>query len=232
MGPYESMNLGFSTDDERKNILKNYAILSEKLSFDTNDIVRTFQTHTSNIRYITETDKGKLFNEKQDYIDVDGLVTDIRNIGLLTFHADCTPIFFYDSVKKVIGMVHAGWKGTLDNIAGKMVQKLTDDFASNPEDIKTVIGPSLGQCCFEVDRDVADLFLQKDKNYNSFMKTKGLKYHFDLWGINKYNMVNAGMNEENIEISGLCTKCSNDLFFSHRGQKGVRGSMAGIIMMR
>jgi len=110
--------------------------------------------------------------------------------------------------------------------------KFIEDFHSNPQDIIAVIGPSLGQCCFEVDKDVAEIILSTNKDYLQFMEIQGIKYHFDLWEINKYILLNEGLKQENIEISGLCTKCNNDLFFSHRGQKGKRGLMSGIIMMK
>lgn len=231
-GCFASMNLGMRTDDNKDNVYKNYEILAQSLSFDLRDMVETNQTHTSNIRYVTDEDKGKIYDENPGYVDVDGLITDKKNIALSTFHADCTPIFFYDPVKKIIGMAHAGWRGTIKNITGNMVQKFARDFNSKPQDILAVIGPSLGQCCFEVDKDVAEIILSANENYEKFMKIKGMKHHFDLWAINKYILLNEGLREENIEISGLCTKCNNDLFFSHRGQKGKRGLMLGIIMMK
>jgi YfiH family protein len=231
-GPYSSMNLAFSTDDAREHVKENYKILSQKLSIDLGDIVKTFQTHTNNIKYVTEQDKINLFEEQTVYKDIDGLITDRKNIALTTFHADCTPIFFYDPINEIVAMAHAGWKGTVGNIAGNMVKKFVKDFASKPQNIKVAIGPSLGQCCFEVDEDVAEIFLSANSKFSEFMIKKGIKYHFDLWEINKYLMLQEGVEKGNIEISGLCTKCNNDLFFSHRAQKGKRGLMAGIIMMK
>lgn len=230
-GQFASMNIGFGTGDKEENVSENYKIMAEKLNIKIEDIVETDQTHTNNIRYVTEKDKGRAMKEP-DYTDVDGLFTDKKNIALMTFHADCTPLFFYDPVKEVIGMAHAGWRGTLQNIAGEMVKAFINDFNCDAANIKSVIGPSLGSCCFEVDKDVADMFITADLKYKDFMKIKGEKYHFDLWEINKYNMIKEGMKESNIEISGLCSKCHNDLLFSHRGQKGKRGLMCGIIMMK
>jgi hypothetical protein len=229
-GAYESMNLGFDTGDDEENVRKNYYILTEKLGINIEDIVETYQTHTNNIRYVTENDKGRAM-EDPEYTDIDGLYTDKKNIALMSFHADCNAVFFYDPVKKLIGLSHAGWRGTVQNIAGEMIRALAE-LGSNPSDIKAAISPSLGQCCFEVDKDVADLFISINREYKDYMIMQGEKYHFDLWAINKYNMIKEGMNEENIETAGLCSKCHNDLFFSHRGQKGKRGLMAGIIMMK
>lgn len=230
-GEFESMNIGFSTGDSDENIRRNIEIMAEMLNIDVNDIVKTYQTHTNTIKYVTEEHKGKIFG-KSLFKDVDGIYTDKRNIALMSFHADCTPVFFYDPVKKIIGLAHAGWRGTLLNIAGRMVKAFVSDFNSDPKDIKAAIGPSLGSCCFEVDKDVADLFLSENEEFKKYMEIKVPKYHFNLWEINKYLLMKEGIREEDIEISGICTKCNNDLFFSHRAQGGKRGLLAGILMMK
>ena len=227
---YESMNLGFGTGDDEENVSKNYHIMADKFRIKIEDIVETDQTHTNNIRYVTEKDKGRAMMDPK-YTDIDGIYTDKKNVVLMSFHADCNAVYFYDPVKSLIGLSHAGWKGTVLNITGEMIKAFIE-LGSNPADIKAAISPSLGQCCFEVDKDVADMFIAADIKYKDFMITKGEKYHFDLWEINKYNMIKEGMSENNIEVAGLCTKCHNDLFFSHRGQKGKRGLMSGILMMK
>ncbi len=230
-GAFASMNLGFSTGDNNENVKKNIEIMAEKLNLNVDDIVETHQTHTNNIMYVTEEHKGRVFTENI-LRDIDGIYTDKKNLILMSFHADCTPIFFYDPVKWVIGLAHAGWRGTIQNIGGIMVKKFVNDFNSNPKDIKAAIGPSLCKDCFEVDEDVKDLFITTDEYFKNFMETKNVKYHFNLWEINKYLLLKGGLKEENIEISGVCTKCRNDLFFSHRGQGGKRGLMTGLLMMK
>lgn len=230
-GSFESMNIGFSTGDSDENVKRNIEIMAEKLNINVDDIVETNQTHTNTIKYVTEEHKGRVFTDSA-FKDVDGIYTDKRNLVLMSFHADCTSVFFYDPVKNVIGLAHAGWRGTLLNIARKMVKAFVNDFNSNPSDIIIAIGPSLCSNCFEVDKDVADLFLAENKDFNNHMEIKGAKYHFNLWEINKYWLMKEGIKEENIEISGACTKCDNDLFFSHRGQGGKRGLLAGILMMK
>lgn len=230
-GNYESMNIGFSTGDTDENVKRNIEIMAEKLNINVYDIVETNQTHTNVVKYVTEEYKGKAFSESP-FKGVDGIYTDKKNLVLMSFHADCTSVFFYDPVKKVIGLAHAGWRGTLLNIVGNMVKAFVNDFNSDPKDIITAIGPSLGPCCFEVDKDVADLFLSESDEFRNFMEVKGLKYHFNLWEINKYLLKKEGIKEENIEMSNLCTKCNNDLFFSHRGQGVKRGLLAGLLMMK
>ncbi len=230
-GSFESMNIGFSTGDSNENIKRNIEIMAENLGINVDDIVETNQTHTNNIKYVTEMHKGRI-SEDTAFKDVDGIYTDKKNLALMSFHADCTPVFFYDPVKKIIALAHAGWRGTLLNIVGVTVRALVKDFECNPKDIITAIGPSLCSSCFEVDKDVADMFLKQNDEFINFMEVKGVKYHFNLWDINKYLLIKEGIKEDNIEISGICTKCNNDLFFSHRAQGGKRGLLAGILMMK
>lgn len=229
-GNYATMNLGLGTGDSDEDVRTNYYIMAEKLNIKIEDIVETDQTHTNKIRYVTASDKGRAMMDPE-YRDIDGIYTDKKNLALMSFHADCNAVFFYDPVKKLIGLSHAGWRGTMDNITGAMIKALVD-LGSDSAHIRSAISPSLGQCCFEVDKDVADLIISRDIKYKDYMIRKGKKYHFDLWEINKYNMIQEGMDIKNIESSGICTKCNNDLFFSHRGQKGKRGLMSGIIMMK
>jgi hypothetical protein len=230
-GPFESMNIGIGTGDSSEDVKRNIEIMTDKININAADIVETQQTHTNNVMYVTERYKGRIYTHPA-FKNVDGIYTDKRNLVLMTYHADCTPVFFYDPVKKVIGLAHAGWRGTLKNISGEMVKAFIKDFSCDPGDIIVAIGPSLCQSCFEVDKDVADMFLTENKDFKNYMEIKGIKYHFNLWEINRYLLMEKGIKEENIEISGLCTKCRNGLFFSHRGQKGKRGLMAGILMMR
>lgn len=230
-GSFKSMNIGFSTGDNDENVKRNIEIMAKMLGIKTEDIVETNQSHTNNIKYVTEEHKGMVFKESP-FKNIDGIYTDKRNLALMSFHADCNSIFFYDPVKKVIALAHAGWRGTLLNIAGVMVKALVKDFNCNVDDIITVIGPSLCSSCFEVDKDVADMFLGENKDYKNFMEIKKPKYHFNLWEMNKYLLMNEKIKESNIEISGICTKCNNDLFFSHRAQKGKRGLLAGVLMMK
>ncbi|NYB74785.1 peptidoglycan editing factor PgeF [Sedimentibacter hydroxybenzoicus DSM 7310] len=233
-GSFASMNIGFSTGDNDENVKRNIEIMAERLNLNVDDIVETHQTHTNNIMYVTEEHKGRIFTEgiENNIKNIDGIYTDKTNLTLMSFHADCTPVFLYDPIKKVIGLAHAGWRGTVQNIGGVMVKAFINDFNSDPKDIKAAIGPSLCKECFEVDEDVKDLFVATDESFMDFMDTKGIKYYFNLWEINKYLLLKEGLRGENIEISGICTKCRNDLLFSHRGQGGKRGLMTGLLMMK
>ncbi len=162
---YDSLNLGLGTDDDKENVLKNYELLAKSIGIDVGDFVTSFQTHTKNIRIVSSLDKGKGVTKERDYRDVDGLITNEKNIALVTTHADCVPLFFYDPVNSVIGVVHSGWRGTLYSIAKEMVNKFVDIYNSNPSNILVSIGPSLCQDCFEVDEDVKDMFINENPFY-------------------------------------------------------------------
>lgn len=228
---FNSLNLGLGTNDNKCNILKNYEILGDCINININDIVMTSQTHTANIMIVEEKDKGKGILRKRDYENIDGLITNIKNIPIATTHADCVPLVLYDYRNKVIGVAHSGWRGTLKKIGEKMIQQMCMKFNCNVNNIVAGIGPSLCQKCFEVDEDVAKMFINIDKNYEQFMYKNNIKYYIDLWKINEYLFIKNGITKENIQNSRLCTKCNMDLFFSHRGQKGERGIMASIAML-
>lgn len=231
-GCYESLNLGFGTNDNKNNILENYKILANALNIDINYFVTAAQTHTNNIKLITANDRGKGVIKQKDYENIDGLITNETNIAILTTHADCTPLTFYDYKQNIIGVAHAGWKGTLYKIGEEMIKTFISEYNSKPENLIVGIGPSLSQDCFEVDFDVAEMFLNVNKTYSKFMYKKNNKAYIDLWGINEFLLIENGVLKENIENMNICTKCNMDLFFSHRGQKGERGIMASIMMLK
>lgn len=231
-GCYESLNLGFDIGDAECNVQKNYEILASSLNIDIDCFTTTSQTHTSNIMVVEKSDRGKGLTKIKDYDNVDGLITNIENIALITKHADCTPVLFYDPIKKVIGAAHAGWKGTLQDISGKMIDMFRNIYGSDSKNIIACIGPSLCQDCFEVDLDVASMFLDTNEEYRQCMFFRNNKAYIDLWEINKFQLLDKGLKKENVSCMELCTKCNNNLFFSHRGQKGKRGLMVSLIMLK
>ncbi len=231
-GIYESMNLGFNLGDENKNVLKNYELFAKALGINCNNMVLSSQCHETRIRKVNANDRGKGIIRERDYECVDGLVTDENKIALVTVYADCVPLFFFDPVKKIIGLAHAGWRGTVKNIAAKMVEVFVSDYSSEKADIIAGIGPSIGVCCFETGEDVRNEIERNDKDNLKFMhyRSNG-KYMTDLWKINEANLVKTGIQHNNITISQICTACNKDTFFSHRGHRGKRGSQAAVIYM-
>lgn len=232
-GIFESMNLSFSRGDDDDKVLENYKRICSAIGTDYRKCVLSKQTHTTNIRIVTKDDAGKGIMTERDYDDVDGLITNVPGLTLVTQFADCVGLMFYDPIKKVIAASHAGWRGTVGMIGKKTVDKMTEAFGCNPKDIKAAICPSIGPCCFEVDAPVYEEFLKlpfKDKD--SFIKEDGgEKYHINLWEVNLKTLILAGLNEENITITDVCTKCNHEYLFSHRQTQGKRGNLAALICL-
>ena len=230
-GIYANMNLGFKTADAPENIHKNYEMICSAIGLTSKNLTLTDQTHSTNVKVITDADIGKGFTQPQDYHDIDGLVTNLPYVPLSVVHADCVPLLFADPVQKVVGAAHAGWRGTVGNIAANMIQVFIDHFHSDPQNIHMGIGPSIGFCCYEVDQPVADIFLAHPllANNRAIKQTAPGKYHIHLQLVNNLIAQDAGLLPEHITDIGLCTNCHKDMFFSHRGHQGKRGLLASLI---
>ena len=171
--------------------------------------------------------------------NVDGLLTNQKGIALCTTSADCISLLFYDPVKKIIGSVHSGWKGTLQGISKKAVEKMLQEYQSNPKDIICCICPSIRKCCFEVDEDVKELFWQKYKklpNIKEIIQKEKIieekqKYHIDTVKINQELLKKEGLKPENIIDSNICTMCHPEYFHSYRVDKENSGRNAAIISL-
>lgn len=232
-GMYAKMNMSFSNGDKRENVMENYRRICSSVNIDINKLVLSQQTHTNNVRIVTEQDIGKGIFKERDYTDVDGLITNIPGVALVTQYADCTPLLFCDPVKKVVATSHAGWRGTVSEIGKITVEKMQQHFGCNPKDIIAAIGPSIGVCCYEVD-DIVYTPLSKidylDMDKIITRKENG-KYMLNLWETNRQILINAGVKEENIDVTDLCTNCHPDIFHSHRFTGGKRGNLAAIISL-
>ncbi|MBQ8997153.1 MAG: peptidoglycan editing factor PgeF [Clostridium sp.] len=147
----------------------------------------------------------------------DALITNLKNVPLLVFTADCVPVAIIDKTKKVISVVHAGWRGTYEQIARKAVEKMMDKYDSKPEDMICVIGPSIGECCYEVSEDLYNKF--NDRFYrptDELCKIVDNKYYLNLWNINTCSLEKVGVLKENIINLNICTNCNSDKFYSYR----------------
>lgn len=233
-GFFASMNLSFTVGDQRKNVFENYKRFCQAIGVDHNRLVFARQTHKTEIRVATEQDAGKGIIKSRDYEDIDGLITNTRNLPLVTLYADCVPLLFCDPKKKVIGASHAGWKGTAGQIGQKTVEKMQEVFGCNPADILVGIAPSIGPCCYEVDDPVVNEVKQLENvDFSSVIKPVGNgKYMFNMWETNKQILMSAGIPEKNITVTDLCTRCHPNVFHSHRATLGRRGSLAAIICLR
>lgn len=184
------------------------------------------QVHGTDILIVDES----IINNIGDFpIEGDGLVTNIPNLVLTTYHADCVPLYFYDYDKKVIGLAHAGWKGTYKNIGGKMIHLMNNRYGSNIDNILVGIGPSIGPCCYEIGRDLAHQFTNKYENYNHIIIERDNKVYLDLWKVNYLQIRDKGVKDRNIIVTKICTSCHNDKFYSYRKEKGTKHRMIAAI---
>ena len=232
-GYLSSMNLDFSRED--KNIvLENFKTISSSIGLNYKDLVFSHQVHKTNIRLVTKEDKGKGIIRDRDYSEIDGLITNTPGIPLVTFYADCVPLYFIDHKKHAIGLSHSGWKGTVDRIGAKTVKAMKENFNTDPSDLLVLIGPSICKNCYEVSKDVADKFHENftiNQCKDILESKENDKYQLDLWMANYHILLDAGLEPDNINISGICTSCNPDLLYSHRASKGKRGSLAAFLMI-
>ncbi len=229
-GSLASLNLGIHRGDLRENVIRNYEILGNALGFSPEQTVFTRQTHTDIVHRVGKADRGDgLFREVEP--ERDGLITNEPGVVLTIFSADCTPLLFFDPVKKAVGAAHAGWRGAALGIGKKTVEAMAREFGSRPSDIRAAIGPCIGKCCFETDNDVPEAMYQAlGAEAADHITQTGKKYHVDLKGLNALWLKKAGVQQ--IQVSGDCTVCQKERFWSHRVTKGDRGSLAAVIFLK
>ena len=216
-----SLNYGLTQGalDNRKNFLN-------RLNIDYRCLVCPGQSHSVNIRSVTKKDKGSgALSYASAIADTDALITNERNLPLAVFTADCLSVFLYDPLKHVIGLVHAGWKGTADKITAKAVALMQEEFGTNPAGLLAGFGPAIRQCCYEVSKEFKDCFAYGLEERNG-------GYFLDLAGINQRQLVDSGLRQENIYDCRKCTFCRSDDFFSFRREGVKSGRMISVIMLK
>lgn len=223
----KSVDINYSkhSRDEIRSILQGMSDYQFK------KIISPRQTHTNNVVVINE---DNLDSELQD---VDGVITKLKGVALTIATADCQSIILYDKKNEVIGNIHSGWKGTLNKILSNGVNLMIKEFSSNIEDIIVCVGPSIMRCCFEVDKDVVDMFDNNFTDIEEFIRLGEIKdgkqkYYIDTIGINKRELINLGILEENIYLSNVCTKCSSDTYYSYRVQGQDSGRNVTLVCMK
>ncbi|MCI1982859.1 MAG: peptidoglycan editing factor PgeF [Oscillospiraceae bacterium] len=231
---FSSMNLAFGRGDPKENVLENYRRFCSAAGFDFASLVSSAQDHHTVIRRVGRRDCGLGFWKTQDKKSVDGLITDEPGVTLVTHYADCVPVFLVDPVRRAVGLVHAGWRGTAAKIGAAAVTAMAREFGSRPQDLAAGIGPSIGPCCFEVDRPVRDAFAALTELHpEGFIRADGNgKYHIDLWEANRRILLESGLSERRITVAGICTRCHSELLFSHRASGGKRGGLAAFMAVK
>lgn len=235
-GKYATMNFSYSRGDDPKAVLENFTRMAQALGVSRDQMVVSYQTHTVNIRRVTEEDAGKGVIRERDYQDVDGLITDVPGLTLVTFYADCVPLYLVDPVKKAIGLSHSGWRGTVNRMGRETVNAMKEAFGTDPADLIACIGPSICRDCFEVGEEVAEAFAAAfDPRWHKELFTpngKPGKYQLDLWRANEIILAEAGVRKEQLHTTNICTMCNSDYLFSHRRVGEQRGNLGAFLGIR
>lgn len=246
-GYLSSLNLRRGLYDPDENINENFRRIALFFNTSPDRIVCAQQTHTSNVRIVTEADAGKGVTRERDYTDVDGLITDVPGLVLYTSHADCVPIYLYDPVRRVIALAHSGWKGTAARIGEVTIRKMKEIYGCRPEEIYAAVGPSICQDCYEVSEDVAEAVrgcFSKGTDGREEAKAPYTipeilaagkapgKYQLDLWRACGRILLESGILQEHLTITNLCTCENRQELFSHRATAGRRGNQGAFLMMK
>lgn len=231
---FQTMNLSYSRGDDKVSVTENYKRICKSIGVRVEDVVFSDQVHDTKIHVAKKEDCQGTDYGRRKLTNIDGLITNEKNVVLCTSFADCVPLFFVDEQNKAIGASHSGWRGTVGKIGAKTVTRMQEEFGTKPENLYCVIGPSICASCYEVSKDVID---QIEENFKEeivkqcvFPKENG-KYQLDLWMLNKSILLEAGVPKEQIVVSNVCTCCNSTLLFSHRASGGKRGNLCGFISL-
>ena len=235
-GEFESMNFNTTRGDSLDHVEENFRRFCGAIGCDWDLAVMSHQTHTVNVEKVTAdmVTKGRSFWEKKPFTHVDGLVTDVPGAVLITSYADCVPLYFLDPVKKVIGLSHSGWRGTVERMGAVTVAKMQKEYGCDPADILACVGPSICQDCYEIGPEVAEEFYKAftEKEAEQILaKNQAGRYQLDLWKANALILKGAGIRREHMAITNVCTCCNPDLLFSHRYTKGKRGNLSAFLSL-
>ena len=231
--PWDSLNLGAARGDDPANVAENFRRFCAAVGADPAALVKNKQVHGDRVRAVGPEDilAGPA---APGLFEADGLVTDRPGVCLAVFSADCIPVLLYDPVRRVVGAVHAGWRGTALGAAARAAEAMVRDFGCAPGDILAAIGPGIGPCCFETHGDVpaglrAGLGAEAEPFIAPVPGTD--KFHVDLKGANARWLERSGLDPARIAVCPACTACRGDLFWSHRRPGARRGSMAAVIQL-
>ncbi len=223
--PYASLNLSQVVGDDPAAVAANYERVCGALGIRRSQIATSYQMHSADVLTVAAADGGRLVGQG------DAMITDQPGVYLSMRFADCTPLLLHDPVRRAVGIAHAGWRGTLKNVAGSVVRAMVERLGCSPGDITAAIGPAIGPCCFQVGSDVIRAVeAARGDALDLLHRRAGERAYFDLWEANRRQFVEAGVGR--VAVAGLCTVCRVDHFFSHRAEQGQTGRFAAIIGYR
>lgn len=222
-----ALNLGFHRGDDPQRVLENYRILCAALGTAPEQVAAAHQIHSDIVLPVGPEELGAGVTGPR-LPECDALVTATPGAALVVFTADCTPILLWDPVTGAVGAVHAGWRGTAQDIGGKTVEAMARLYGCRRENIRAAIGPNIGPCCFETGPEVPQAMVaQLGPGAEEDIRPMGKKYYVNLKTLNAKLLRRAGV--ENLEVSPLCTACRTDLFWSARRMGDARGSQGAMI---
>ena len=234
-GCWSSLNLSFDRGDDPEAVRENFRRIGVAIGVKPEDMVLSRQTHTTNVRVMTEQDRGKGMTRERDYTDVDGMITNVPGLCLVTSYADCVPLYFVDPVRKAIGLSHSGWRGTVGKIGKETVRLMEKEFGSDPSDILAAVGPSVCMDCYEVSEDVIrkvrEAFDEELWPELFYEKPDG-KYQLDLWKANESIFLESGILPEHIAVTNVCTHCNSQILYSHRTSGNRRGNLCAFLALK
>jgi len=229
--PYESLNLGHTVGDDSVAIEVNHDRVYRAVGTTRTQAVTCHLTHSADVLLVTAADRGRVVGQG------DAMITADAGVYLSMRFADCTPILLHDPERRAVGLAHAGWRGTVKNVAKSVVQAMVDRLGCSPQNITAVIGPAIGPCCYQVGEDVIQAVeavfpheSPSDNNSQLFSRRNGHYAYFDMWEANRRQLKTAGVGQT--VLSSLCTACRTDHFFSHRAERGKTGRFGVVIGYR
>lgn len=233
-GHCSTMSFSVKCGDEVWQVKENFRRMAEAVGVSPDSLVLTDQVHGDAVLSVTKEQRYDE-NGRTTLHGVDAIITNQQDVTLVCFTADCVPVFFYDPVKKAIGLAHAGWRGTVQQIGKKTLEQMRISYGCDPADVCVVIGPSICASCYEVSEEVAEAFREQYEEIELaqiLLPGREGHYQLDLWQANRVSLIQAGVPETQIEISGVCTCCHADLLHSHRATGGKRGILTGYLALR
>lgn len=232
-GNYHSLNLGLHTSDRKENVLVNRRLFAETLGINCQGFVAAQQAHSNKVALVNKNNSGQgALSYESSLPGIDGLITAERGLPLISFYADCVPLLLMDPIKGVVGLAHAGWRGTVKKIGVNIISLMKEAFACKLDNIWVGIGPAISKDYYQVDERVAVQVKDNFSHWRDLLLSQGKdRYLFDLWAANRFVFHSLGIPDKQIIMSNYCTAANTDLFFSYRKEKGRTGRMASIIYL-
>lgn len=223
--PYRALNVGHSVGDDPRDVEANHRLVYETLGLSSADVVTAKQVHSNRVAVVDTKDAGRVLPE------TDALITAVPGVFLLLRFADCLPVFLYDPERQVVGIGHAGWRGTAATLAQQLVRVMAESFGSDPAQLVASLGPAIGPCCYRVGEEVVGAIAPTLQDRQKAIQHWGDgAFSLDLWEANRQHLLSQGVRS--VETSHICTSCHAGEFFSHRAHRGTTGRFAAIIGMR